>query len=469
MTQHQVPSPTSSNVSPTTFVETPDIEVGVKDEQDSQQIENSISDVSSNFPNGGYGWVCVAACFTINAFTWGVVSSYGVYLSHYLSHSIFPTATPTDYAFICGLTFASCTLSSPLITIICRRLGPKPPMIAGSLLLAAALTAASYATHISHLYLSQGAAVGLAVGCLYLPSTAVLSQWFTTRLSLSSGLAAAGSGIGGFSFSLATGSLLSSHGVPTTLRVTAALSGTATLLASLALRHRNRQLRPSHHPASLTLLRRRDIQLLLAWSAVSMLGYCTVLFSLTDYARLPLHSTPARAAAVTATMNAGTALGRPWIGAASDRWGRFEVAGTLTAACGVAIFTLWLPVAAVPHADAAYALLLLFALVAGAIVGVFWATIAPLCVQVAGVRELPSTLSLTWLSVVLPTAFAEVVALRLRSEGGEGGVGVYLKPQVLAGAAYLVAAGIMEVLRREKRRQVRVEAEREGEGAEAGL
>lgn len=25
-------------------------------------------------PDGGYGWVCVAACFMINCFTWGIVS-----------------------------------------------------------------------------------------------------------------------------------------------------------------------------------------------------------------------------------------------------------------------------------------------------------------------------------------------------------------------------------------------------------
>jgi hypothetical protein len=25
-------------------------------------------------PDGGYGWVCVAACFAINCFTWGAVS-----------------------------------------------------------------------------------------------------------------------------------------------------------------------------------------------------------------------------------------------------------------------------------------------------------------------------------------------------------------------------------------------------------
>jgi hypothetical protein len=25
-------------------------------------------------PDGGYGWVCVGACFTLNCFTWGAVS-----------------------------------------------------------------------------------------------------------------------------------------------------------------------------------------------------------------------------------------------------------------------------------------------------------------------------------------------------------------------------------------------------------
>lgn len=27
-----------------------------------------------NPPDGGYGWVCVSACFVLNAFTWGTVS-----------------------------------------------------------------------------------------------------------------------------------------------------------------------------------------------------------------------------------------------------------------------------------------------------------------------------------------------------------------------------------------------------------
>jgi hypothetical protein len=36
--------------------------------------ELSFEEVRDSPPDGGYGWVCVACCFTINAFTWGVLS-----------------------------------------------------------------------------------------------------------------------------------------------------------------------------------------------------------------------------------------------------------------------------------------------------------------------------------------------------------------------------------------------------------
>jgi hypothetical protein len=36
--------------------------------------ELSFEEIQELPPDGGYGWVCVACCFTINAFTWGVLS-----------------------------------------------------------------------------------------------------------------------------------------------------------------------------------------------------------------------------------------------------------------------------------------------------------------------------------------------------------------------------------------------------------
>ena len=50
----------------------------------------------------------------------------------------------------------------------------------------------------------------------------------------------------------------------------------------------------------------------------------------------------------------------------SDRYGRIEVAGITTFSCGVLVFILWLP-------TTNYYVLIVFALLSGAILGIFWA------------------------------------------------------------------------------------------------
>lgn len=50
------------------------------EEQVAQQPAANLEDVP---PNGGYGWVCTACCFLINAHTWGLNSVSGGILSVY--------------------------------------------------------------------------------------------------------------------------------------------------------------------------------------------------------------------------------------------------------------------------------------------------------------------------------------------------------------------------------------------------
>lgn len=76
-------------------------------------------------------------------------------------------------------------------------------------------------------------------------------------------------------------------------------------------------------------------------------------------------------------------------------------------------------------------------------------TIAPIAAEVAGLREVPSLLSVTWLAIVLPTAFAEVIALYLRREGAKP----YLWAQVFAGLAYCISSLFLAELWRRKRRE----------------
>ena len=130
--------------------------------------------------------------------------SYGVYLSHYLASDYFPGASPLDFAFIGGLQFGIALFISPLCTISTRELGRVPVMVTGCILVAAGFIAASFASRIWQLYLTQGLMIGLGMGAIFIPSVQVLPQWFLKRRSLAGGIASAGSGFGGLAFSLGT-------------------------------------------------------------------------------------------------------------------------------------------------------------------------------------------------------------------------------------------------------------------------
>ncbi|KAI8622850.1 MFS transporter, MCP family, solute carrier family 16, member 6 [Xylariaceae sp. FL1651] len=370
-------------------------------------------------PDGGYGWVCVLAQFLINGFTWGVAASYSVYLAYYLSHDLFTEARPLDYAFIGGFNFAFALLVAPLATLLVRRHGVRTPMLIGVALLPTGFITASFAKHVWHLYLSQGLFVGLGIGLIYIPATAIIPQWFRAKRSLANGICTAGSGIGGLIVCFSTQGLLDAVGLPWSLRITA----------------------PDQRIFNFYLLSSYQVQLLLGWSFILMFGYITLMFSLSDYAKA-IGRSDQDSATVAALLNLGAALGRPFIGYFSDKFGRVEIAGIATFACGVLIFTLWLP-------PTNYDALVAFALVSGAILGIYWAVIGPLATEIVGLKELPAFLSMAWLTVVLPSLFAEAIALELKRTDFVNRS--YIYAQIFAGISYISSSLLLLELWRVRR------------------
>jgi MFS family permease len=269
-----------------------------------------------------------------------------------------------DFAFIGGLNFAVAMLASPIVTVLARQYGIHLPMSMGIAFQTGGFIAASFSTQIWHLYLSQGILVGLGVGFIWIPSIAILSQWFQGRRSLAYGIAAAGSGIGGLVFSLAVRAAISHISLVWALRIAGVISGVMNILATIAIRSRNHIVLPEQHPFDRTLLRRYDVLLVLAWSFISMLGYITLLYSMSDFAR-SIGLDESQAATVTALLNLGTALGRPFIGILSDRFGRIEAAGGMTFVCGLSVFAIWLPATS-------YGVTIFYVIANGAVLGVFW-------------------------------------------------------------------------------------------------
>jgi MFS family permease len=398
-------------------------------------------------PEGGYGWVIVVASLLINACSWGVNSTYSVYLAHYLNNNVFPGATSTEYSFVGGLSVSIALLIAPLVTSVTRVFGTRTTLLLGVLFQAISLIGSSFATQIWQLFLSQGVCFGLGLGFLFVGSVPILPQWFLKKRSLTTGIAAAGSGVGGLVFSLSTQAMIENISLQWAFRITAIVTTTINLICAFLLRDRNKHIMPSQLSFDVSLFKRPEFLLLLGWGCFSMLGYVDLVFIMAPYAE-SVGLSAQKASIVTSMVMLGMAIGRPLVGLTSDKLGRMNIALVLTFFTGLICLVFWV-------FAKTYAPLIVFALLCGAVCGTFWATISPVCAEVVGLKHLPSALSINWLILVLPTTFSTAIGLKLKRGSGDE----YLYSQIFVGIMFIVASICLLFLRIWKIKQMRRIAE----------
>ncbi|CBX92372.1 hypothetical protein LEMA_P050780.1 [Plenodomus lingam JN3] len=397
-----------------------------------QAVQEKVEDVP---PNGGYGWVCVAAVATINGHTWGLNSAYGVFLAYYLANNVFPGATPLHYAFIGGLSISQALVVSPLATLTTRVFGTRTTLLIGVVLETASFIGASFSSQIWQLFLSQGMCFGWGMGFLFVGSVGIAAQWFTTHRSLANGICAAGSGLGGLIYSLAAQAMIRDIGLPWTFRILAVLAFVVNTACALLIKDRHTEIGSSQLSFDHSLLKRMPFLGLLVFGFLSMLGYVVLLFSLPNYAKT-IGLTAQQGSTVGAILNLGQAIGRPPIGYFSDNVGRLNMASSMTFLSGLFCLVIW------SFANR-YGVLVFFALLSGTVAGTFWATCAPVMTEVIGLVDLPSALNITWLVLVLPTTFAEVIGLEIVAFHG----GSYTGAILFTGFMYVGAAMFLWLVR----------------------
>ncbi|KAL9127288.1 MAG: hypothetical protein Q9217_003803 [Psora testacea] len=390
---------------------------------------------SDEIPDGGYGWVCVACTAMINAHTWGINSSYGIFLAYYLANNYYSGASSLEFAFIGGLSISQALLISPLVTYITRVYGTRYTLLAGVGLETIALVGASFTHEIWQLFLSQGLCFGFGMGFLFVGSVGVVPQWFNKRRSLANGIGTAGSGLGGMMYSLATNAMIESLGVEWAFRILGIICCAVNFVCAMLMRDRNRAIGASQLAFDYRLFKKREYLLLLGWGFFSMMGYVVLLFSLPNYA-ISIGLSPMQGSTIGALLNLGQGLGRPVVGIFSDSAGRINLAGLCTFIAGLFCLVIWI-------FAKSYGVLIFFAVIVGTVAGTFWTTIAPVGAEVIGLNELPSALSIVWISLVIPTTFSEPIALKLRQQTGN----IYLHAQIYTGFMYLGAALCMWILR----------------------
>ncbi|KXL43191.1 hypothetical protein M433DRAFT_150314 [Acidomyces richmondensis BFW] len=384
-------------------------------------------------PDGGYGWVCTGCVCLINAHTWGINSAWGVFLAHFLSHSTFPKASRLEYALIGGLSISQALLVSPLVAVFRQKIGTRGTLLLGTMLVSASMFASSFATQIWHLFLTQGACFGYGMGFLYITASAVLPQWFSKRRSLALGIASSGAGLGGLAYNLGSGAGVEFIGVQWTYRVLAVCTAVVNGVCALLLKDRNSTVRPRKQAFDIREFGRVEICLIIAWGFFTELGYIVLLYSLPNYA-ISVGLSPAQGSMVGAILNLGLAVGRPAIGWCSDTFGRINVATAMTALCSIYCLILWIPAYS-------YGILLVFAFASGTVTGTFWACVVPVMTEVVGLQRLPLAFGMVCLPLVLPTTFAEPIALQLVYSSG------YLTSKIFVAFAFLIGASSVFALR----------------------
>ncbi len=266
-----------------------------------------------------YGWVVVAAAFTLMFVGFGAAYSFAAFFSAFESEF---GASRGEIALVFSLCAFLWFSSGAPAGMLADRFGARRVAIAGVACLVLALGVASMAPSLGVLYATYSIGIGLGVGLVYVPSVGAVQPWFSANRAFASGLAVAGIGAGNFA-----GPLLAAwwierfgwRGAYLALALFVLVLGGA---AAAALRQKERQgLVIADGIPLRAALQTTPFWLLFASLVLSCIGLFVPMVHLGPYAT-DAGYTEAQGVALVSLIGVGSLIGRFTVGAPADRIGR---------------------------------------------------------------------------------------------------------------------------------------------------
>jgi MFS family permease len=183
--------------------------------------------------NSRYRWVIVAAGGLLGCVAIGGMFSLPVLLQ--------PIARDTGWS-VAGVSsamtigFLAMAFTSMIWGTLSDRIGPRPVVLTGSIVIAASLVLASRATSLIEFQLLFGLLVGAATAAIFAPMMATVTGWFDTHRSLAVSLVSAGMGMAPLTMSPMVAWLVSSHDWRTTMQILAVVVACIMIPVALLVR-----------------------------------------------------------------------------------------------------------------------------------------------------------------------------------------------------------------------------------------
>jgi MFS family permease len=332
-----------------------------------------------------YGWVVVAAAFTLMLVGFAAAYSFAAFFGAFEQQF---GARRGDIALVFSVAAFLWFLCGAPGGMLADRFGARRVALAGVACLVAALWLASRADSLGMLYASYSIGVGLGVGLVYVPSVGAVQPWFGANRAFASGLAVAGIGAGNIAGPLLAAwwiSLFGWRGAYVALALFTLLLG-AIAAASLRQAPGSSE-RKSVSGASLReAAKTRPFWLLYASLVASCIGLFVPMVHLGPYAQ-DVGYTAAEGVTLVSLIGLGSLLGRFTIGGLADRMGRLPSLVAMYAGLGAMLLLWW--------AASTWWVLALFALVFGAFYGGYVALVPTIVMDFYGARAVSAIIG--WL------------------------------------------------------------------------
>lgn len=146
-------------------------------------------------PDGGWGWVIVAASFMCNLLIDGIIFSGGM-ISNDIKEEF--KISEGQVAPVNSLLAGFYLLAGPFVSALANKYGFRVVTIVGSVISSAAFALSYYATSVEYLYIVYGVLGGIGSCMIYMPAVLTVGFYFEKWRALATGLALCGSGVGTF-------------------------------------------------------------------------------------------------------------------------------------------------------------------------------------------------------------------------------------------------------------------------------
>jgi MFS family permease len=183
--------------------------------------------------NSSYRWMIVAAGGLLSCVAIGAMFSLPVFL--------LPISRDTGWS-VAGVSsamtigFVAMALASMAWGTLADRIGPRPVVLIGSVILAASIGLASLATSLVQFQLIFGLVVGGATAAIFAPMMACVTGWFDTHRSLAVSLVSAGMGMAPMTMSPLAAWLVSMQDWRTSLQIIGVLAAILMIPTALLVR-----------------------------------------------------------------------------------------------------------------------------------------------------------------------------------------------------------------------------------------